>query len=571
MASIITLNADQQHVSDRITAALEAPGASMLLLKGFAGTGKTSTLMSALAKRRDVLFLTPSHASKRVILDAAPTADVMTLHAALGAQRVVDRRSGYVCFRPEGAGRIPELLARKSVIVLDECSMVGGGWFEHLLTVLGLLDKSGARYLEPRFAYVQANSDELSRVTELLYGRGLDPQDVLKDPSTARRIVGRPQQKRLDGTTLIHFSWRVEGGRKPIKLIVMGDPAQLPPVTGEALPGDHPAWSIDPDRAWALREGFTRRTTSREGGDVLDVELDRSPSFNAALYDEVLELRKIMRAASDDLERANLLARSGVERGAPHRLTEASARVELVKQDDIIERAVELYRRQEDVVCVCWRNRTKNSLASAIRRALLGEHLPTDSLHPGEPIAFSAPYQAINGTQRFDNGDLAYIVSREGGFYANPTFPELSTPYFAHLVRIASRPDEFATIWFITAQQRRALQDLIDKRRDAFMHDIDLLELEAARPSTSKARRVEIIDMINALKARVDALYSALDSFALVESSYTRTAHKAQGGSWHTVIYHQSDVLFNRRKLDAAKMAYVAISRARQRLIVVTP
>lgn len=564
----IPLNEDQRSAADALRAMLATDTAQMMLLRGYAGTGKTSTLMTVLGGRKDVLYLTPSQAARGVIIDALGAerrSAVHTLHSALGAKRHIDPRTGAQHFAPEASGdRMAKLLHNVNVVVLDECSMVGGGWFEALLDRLGLITKSGARFLVERSHTVPScDIDDIDYFTALLYGHGVDPLDG----EGGRRVVGRPQRE--DGEDGVLFRWMIEGGRKNVKLVVMGDPAQLPPVYGGPLPEGHTAWSMDVDRAWALSQGRTCVSgTAPSGEDILEITDTESPTFDASRYDYVMELRQLMRAGSEALAAANMAARRGVERLAPYRIQTQRESIELIGERELVSRAVRLYEDKADLVVLCWRNSTKNALAEAIRAQLLGETLSTEVLHPGEPAMFTAPYEPpAGGARRYNNGDLVYIEHSSSSYFECRTLPRLSTPYQVYRIRSA-RDGAVSVIYALSKPCQRQFDSKVSEVREDLCAQLDMYE-RGIRDAKTPEERAKFSAMTQEVLGMLGELVDVSDRFACIESSYTRTCHKAQGGSWGHVIYHQSDVFVRRDRLECAKLAYVAISRARHHLTVV--
>lgn len=560
----IDLNDDQRAAADELRAMLATPEAEALLIKGYAGTGKTSTLMTVLGERKDVLYLTPSHAAKNVIADALPrAANVVTLHSALGA-RMGTTREGEDFFTFD-AHRLEKWLGEVSIVVLDECSMVGGGLFAMLFERLGLVDKTGARYLVRREVKVDLEDQATQeRVTSLLYGHGVDALDA----EHPRAVVGRPSCERL-GADGWRYTWWVEGGKKMVKLIVMGDPAQLPPVYGSERPEGDDAWWRDIDLKWALDHDLTECREVR--GEVMRGVIPHdSPAFDARYYNRRCELTRIMRASDAELLRVNLSARDGALRARPFLVgrSATSPAIEHLDNRLIIHRATDLYRAQADVVVLCWRNAVKDQIARAIRTELLGPGADVDVLHVGEPAMLRAPYQAApvgaGEPVHFHNGDLLYILTSEPAHYTSDEFPALSGPYRLYSVK---RARDGIRAW-VKALPASGAKQFARAGAEIRMDLNRQIEAAEARMRVEPEAGVELARTVALLDERLARLSEVQRQFAAIESSYTRTCHKAQGGSWDTVIYNQEDVSSCRSNRDRAKLAYVAVSRARRLLIV---
>lgn len=105
------------------------------VLKGYAGTGKTTLLMAALAGLDRVLVLAPTHKAAGVLsakLAGLPIpATICTLHKALGYAPVLDEETGEEVFVRSGESWIGRLAGRAATtherigVIVDEVSMIG--------------------------------------------------------------------------------------------------------------------------------------------------------------------------------------------------------------------------------------------------------------------------------------------------------------------------------------------------------------------------------------------------------------------------------------------------------------
>lgn len=562
------LNQLQQVAADHIDAMLARMDvAEAFLLLGYAGTGKSATLAHVLGPRRDVLFVTPSHKAKNVLLEAMPYADVQTLHRALGYKPAFAGRARY--FAPErersGAYKASALAQQigkgKRIIVLDECSMIGGGIFELLLEQLGMVDGAprGARSVLERQIDAKTLDDlaERERVMSLVFGplRRCAIDQVSK-------VIGRPTW-----TGKGDLVYRVEGPRVPVKLIVMGDPGQLAPVVS-AVPAGSPLLALDPELAWCQRAGLLEE---RDG--KMEPRLDCSPTLTAPIYGARVQLVELMRADRPDLKEHNLKARIGAETGKIHLVTSRSASVQIVAPEALIERAVEAYRAQEDCVALAYRNATCAQLNDAIRQRLLGPNARRDVLHAGEPCDLHTPIRLETG-DALDNGDLVYLKSVRPATWreVHPYAMGAAIPCYEVAVERARDGLKAVTLWL--ARDQQPARDELLARLTSTVEGLDyqieqgqlaLTLLGAEDQRLTKAHLEELAgqrDLAMDLCRRLEH-----DIFADLRPAYAKTVHKAQGGGWDKVLYVQGDVRTGRAS-DRAKLAYVAISRAKQQLIV---
>lgn len=544
--SPLQLNAQQRDAEQTIHAMLARPEvAERLLLLGYAGTGKTRTLATALGSRSDVLYVTPSHKAKNVLLDMMPSADVITVHRALGYKPHYARGVQY--FAPaEGAQSMAEQIGEhgKRIIVLDECSMVGGGIFELLLRELGFIGESGAATIHDR-RIRERELDGLGgaeHVVSLVWGHKTCPLD-------GSPVIGRP---RYD--TKGALCYRVRGPRVPVKLIVMGDPGQLPPVVGSVKVGS-PLLQLDPELVWCAREDHL---VVKDGW--VNSTLSASPTLNPKHYDHVHQLTELMRAGAEDLRQHNLSAREGAETGRVHKLRGSSSSVSRVVEEDLVTEAIETYRAGGDCCVLAFRNAVCGQLNDSIRRGLIGDHVRRGALYAGEPCDLHSPVQLPDQGARLDNGDLVYTQSVTQTTWREELLGE--TYQLACSAVVVKRQRDGlagATLWLSPDQARD--RDYLASQLDERIEQAEVSALSAADP----VRRQQLVDaalLMDELRRRL-----RYELFADIRPAYCKTVHKSQGGTWATVYYLQGDVASAPRSL-AAKLAYVAISRASQRLVV---
>lgn len=120
--SEITWSADQQRALDHIAQHLHrGDPETPFVLKGAAGTGKTTLLKAALAQR-PCLALAPTHKACAVLTRTlrGTAATVKTIHSALGYAPQVDEETGERTFARQGS----DTLAGQRLVIVDEGSMV---------------------------------------------------------------------------------------------------------------------------------------------------------------------------------------------------------------------------------------------------------------------------------------------------------------------------------------------------------------------------------------------------------------------------------------------------------------
>ena len=115
---------------------------SPYVLKGYAGTGKTTLVSEAISDMKAVLVLAPTHKAASVLRAKLPRAGVgamtvATIHKALGYTAILNEETGEERFVRGGSNLFPQLAERQRsgarvAVIVDEISMVGGDLWAQL-------------------------------------------------------------------------------------------------------------------------------------------------------------------------------------------------------------------------------------------------------------------------------------------------------------------------------------------------------------------------------------------------------------------------------------------------------
>lgn len=588
-----TLTADQQHVASLIRKTISDTVGRTLLIRGYAGTGKTFTLLSVLAHRSDIIYVAPTHMAKNVInqvlAEHGVQVEACTLARALGAAHGYDLYGDSVfTYSPKA---LEKMLAetKASALVLDEGSMVSGGLFELLRTALGF-GLGGARVLEHHSAIHPIDSAASHEFSMAIYERKTCPETGNPVESAS------PRRDNVDEGTSTFTWWSNTRTRRHVHLIVMGDPAQLPPIYTPIAVSTYRE-GVDVSFDWCLRHNLTTITSAKPkemGSGAFSephyvVTRHDVPTLQPRNYDYNYELSQVLRSACPNILRVVLDARHDAlcvpnahRKVRPHHTGGGLSYFDAVNipgtpEGHVADLAAALYRQREDVVVLAYTNAVVQSLAKEIRGKLLPANASADMLHAGEPIMFHAPY-AVGQGRRLDNGDMVYVTAvmardtRSALVSELIKVPKLEIPFDTLLVR-RLRDGLVAEVRVLREANRRELRRAV-AQRGKMLHEL-LRRCEEVRAQV--LRGVKVMDdggavddrcisaRISMVESELDGLYRWQDSFADVASSYVRTIHKAQGGTWRKVIYMQDNVFGN----DRGMLSYVAVSRAAQELVVV--
>jgi len=131
---MITLNSEQREAVGRMHDFLAEPDKTMFMLKGSAGTGKTTCIQHLLRERGDdgtAALTAPTNKAAKVLAEMSRRAGLqnvpcMTIYSLLGLR--VD--NNHEVIRVEARGQ--SQAERFTLVVVDEASMVGASLFKHI-------------------------------------------------------------------------------------------------------------------------------------------------------------------------------------------------------------------------------------------------------------------------------------------------------------------------------------------------------------------------------------------------------------------------------------------------------
>lgn len=453
------------------------------ILRGSAGTGKT-TLIAKLVDTLDAMNLTygllaPTGRAARIlgnkIKQISPTAqsDGTTIHAAIYTLDHVEVNEGAETANDPGLRMFFPLKEEESMVslfVIDESSMVG-------------------------------DKETLGDVMQFGTGR------LLKDVVTYARM-------RRPGRTDDHIT----------KLLLVGDPAQLPPV------GENSSPALDDDY---LRSEYKLQVSSFDLKNVM------RQAQGSAILDRATELRDALLAKSFNT----------------FSLRPNQQDIEQVESQKAIDLVVEGLQLKESNVVVVHSNATALEYNRNIRERRWGN--PDLPIQVGDTLLVNKN----STTHALSNGDLVKVIEvapdskhvpvhLKGGHQVELWFRDVTVAFRDSTGRIIQTPCKVLENLLtsphreLSALEQRAL--LVDfRKRHPDLH-----------PKSAEFRKT----------IRRDPYFNALQ----VKYGYAMTCHKAQGGEWSTVIV-DFEANVGARNASFFRWSYTAITRASRKLIIVNP
>ncbi|MBK9146344.1 MAG: AAA family ATPase [Flavobacteriales bacterium] len=426
-----------------------------LILKGYAGTGKT-TLLGALVEAmrqegRPVVLLAPTGRAAKV-LAAHARQEASTIHRRI--YRVGGDDEGYTLgLAPNKDGG--------ALFIVDEASMIGGSSAEE----------------------------------------GFGARDLLGD--------------------LLEHVYMAPG----CKLVLVGDPAQLPPV-GSAL---SPALSAKELRSYGLLAGSVELT-----------EVVRQAKASGILSNATA-LRSLLAAASPPTEQAGARPMAPLPRFVPQS--------DVIRTDghDLQEALEDAYARDgDDEVCVVCRSNKRAYLYN--QQVRLRIHGYEEELSPGDRLMVVKNNYLWAGL----NGKPELIANGE---------PVTLKRMHRSEERYGLRFADLTVSWW-SGNEERELEVKV------FL-DTLAAETPALPPARMKQLGQSIRDGLEGMprrelvkRLREDPFLNALQ----VKYAYAVTCHKAQGGQWRTVFVDQGYLTEDMVDQEYLRWLYTAVTRATRKL-----
>lgn len=293
-----------------------------------------------------------------------------------------------------------------------------------------------------------------------------------------------------------------------IKLILLGDHMQLPPVEKNRGAGVSPCFS----------EAFMTRS------DV-----------------KVMALTQIVRQC-DEVVKGNLLyMRTCIRKGT-------AIDLKLLEQTPSFKLVPSLYDHLDefngtnDVKALAWRNKTVDALNTRIKERLNGESV-LENFVPNDSIVFTMPYRGL-----VNNGD-AFVISQVEDesveVYADRGKPKCFDLQRYTLLPAADVRGEAVECW----RFRKPAEYRAEKAK---------LEMRARATDDIKLRQKIICGQLRSLK----------DHHAFFKVAFSLTVHKAQGSTISTVLIDGQDICSSWDVDMRNRLLYTAISRMRDRAII---
>jgi len=469
------LNEDQVIAFKDILAFLNDGTEAAFVLKGYAGTGKTFLV------KRIIEYIVSTYPKRRIAITAPTNKAVRVLQADAPFNNNAD----------------------KGPIFDDIFDAESKLTYSTIHKLLGL-------------------KEQITNVGEQLFKP--DPSD--KSELSKYKYLIVDEVSMLDDLLCVEILKQSMG----IKVIFMGDPAQIPPVN----------------------------------------RMDCIPFRDKAKYNfKRAELKKIMRQIGEHpVVDASFILRNNLSKSQPIRSLKTdltaddkgiiyiNAETERKTVRPILDKyfnSVEFKDNADYAKVIAWRNKTVDYLNSIIRELLYGKG--ADKYVVGEKIiAKSAIFKKREGSSRWGN---QWVV-------------DINTSEEMEILEATLTKKKFAEgNYKLYAQVYECKVKIYDaNNKDFVINTIDIMHEASAEDHAKLLKRCKTVAIGAKNKSAWIAYYNIMKWSADVSYNYAITAHKAQGSTYSNVLLMEEDLDKNPNVLERNRIKYTAYSRPTDKLFI---
>jgi len=366
---------------------------------------------------------------------------------------------------------------------------------------------------------------KLLGLKEKITGDGV--QEFVNDPTQPSKIT-KIKLLIIDEVSMLNDELfeQVIKKRNDIKIICMGDPAQIPPVgKPDCIP---------------FREELA------EQYDIKTIELKtvmRQKLDNPIISSSVLIRNNV--AESDPGVEPNTIVNENGEGIEFLNLNNPEQRKSI---SEIVARYFKTSEFEEDsefAKIIAWRNKTVATMNSVVRRVIYGEERISEKILEGEKLIANNPY-IVMGTVVFNTNDEFTVESFK-----------IKTKKYR--VEEAEENIKFyeASVWYYDDNDTRQVEVI------EILHEDSEYEFN---------RLANILKRIAIQKKGKDKswinYYDFIREFADVSYAYCITAHKSQGSTYEISVVMEDDIDMNWDVVERNRIKYTSYTRAKKKLYV---
>jgi exodeoxyribonuclease-5 len=319
--------------------------------------------------------------------------------------------------------------------------------------------------------------------------------------------------------------------RDKLKIICMGDPAQIPPVgKPDCIPfRDELA---DP---YGIKTLQLKKIMRQKEGNAI---IDSSVLIREDLWSERNPVKPVtsLNSLGEGVEFLNL--NDGETRKGFGDILAKYFRSEEFKEDS------------EYCKIIAWRNKTVSSMNNIVRRIIFGEDECRTKILVGEKLIANSPVIIQGNLILFNTNDEFSVEStkiKEMNMVLKTFSPviEVKLKFYDAVVSYLNDEDEI---------EKTSIEILHEDSEAEFSKIANLLKLKAIE---KKGRDRSWLDY-----------YDFLRNFADVNFGYCTTAHKSQGSTYNTTFVIEDDIFENYNIVERNRILYTSYTRASKKVYV---
>jgi hypothetical protein len=314
--------------------------------------------------------------------------------------------------------------------------------------------------------------------------------------------------------------------RDNIKIICMGDPAQIPPVgRPDCIP-----FTEDLAEEYGIAT-IDLKTIMRQKEDNPIISSSVKIRENINSHDSGIGHESVVNKMGEGIEFLNL--------GDPNVRKSITPLIGKYFKSELFEEDSEYAK------IIAWRNKTVSTMNALVRRTIYGEDQISSKILPGEKLIINSPY-IVMGTVVFNTNDEFTVES----------FEIKTKKYKVEDLEVEIKIYE-TEVWFLDDNNTRHTQSLEILHEDGeydFKRFANVLRNIAIQKKGKNKTWI--------------AYYDFLREFADVSYAYCITAHKSQGSTYEVSFVMEDDINMNWDVIERNRIKYTAYTRASKKLYV---
>ncbi len=321
--------------------------------------------------------------------------------------------------------------------------------------------------------------------------------------------------------------------RGKLKIICMGDPAQIPPVgRPDCIPFREELADFYKINTIQLKKVMRQK----DGNSIIDVSVKIRSDLGST---NQVAPENLINSKGEGVEFLNL--------------NDDDIRKGFSKILEGYFKTKEFEKDSEYAKIIAWRNKTVASMNSLIRKVLYGDESLSSKILLGEKLIANTPI--IDGEMIIFNTNDEFTVER---------FEVKSKD---HRFKISDDPDD--ELFGISLKYYSTTVSYLDEDDDLQRKTISILHEDSENDFNKLANILKLRAIRKAGKNKTwIQYYNFLRRFADVSYAYAITCHKSQGSTYNTAFVLEDDINMNFDIVERNRIKYTAYTRASKKVYI---